>query len=348
MCNIAAYVGTRRAAPILIEMLRRIEPMNAGFFTGIATLHEGKLHYRKIEGELQYFLQHTDAADLPGNIGIIHGRTPGTGGDAWAHPFIGKRNGEPVTALVVNGALGCFAPNVPRYTALARELYDEGYEFGSKVAIPSPDGRMLSTGECVHPSDVLCQTTLRNMNRGMSEERALEKAFCEDAPSEIVGLMLSTAHPDRIFWSMLSKPMMRAVAPHGTYLASCAIAFPDDICTYPARLPHCSAGYVSADGFTATAFANPPARVAPITTTVEKKAYDHICQMLGEGAHTLAELVKAIRPLFDNADCDLAAPLTYAILYDLYKEGHLHFETRRITHTANRMDAPCYYMSFQN
>ena len=75
MCNIAGYVGERRAAPILIEMLRREEGIDAGFYTGIATLHEGKIHYRKLTGNLDDLLRETDAIDLPGNIGIIHSRT---------------------------------------------------------------------------------------------------------------------------------------------------------------------------------------------------------------------------------------------------------------------------------
>ena len=31
MCNIAGYVGERRAAPILIDMLRREEGLDAGY-----------------------------------------------------------------------------------------------------------------------------------------------------------------------------------------------------------------------------------------------------------------------------------------------------------------------------
>ena len=70
MCNIAGYVGERSAAPILIEMMRREEGFDAGFYTGIATIHEGKIHYRKITGDLDTLLKNTDAASLPGNIAV--------------------------------------------------------------------------------------------------------------------------------------------------------------------------------------------------------------------------------------------------------------------------------------
>ena len=35
MCNIAGYIGTKQAAPIIIEMLRKQEPWDSGFYTGI-------------------------------------------------------------------------------------------------------------------------------------------------------------------------------------------------------------------------------------------------------------------------------------------------------------------------
>ena len=42
MCNIAGYVGSKQAAPVLLEMLKKQEGFDSGFYTGIATIHEGK------------------------------------------------------------------------------------------------------------------------------------------------------------------------------------------------------------------------------------------------------------------------------------------------------------------
>ena len=86
MCTIAGYAGKRRAAPILIEMMRKEEFMDGGLSTGIATIHEGKLYTAKVTGDLETLLRETDAADLPGTVGIIHSRT---GGNlvSHAHPF---------------------------------------------------------------------------------------------------------------------------------------------------------------------------------------------------------------------------------------------------------------------
>ena len=108
MCNIAGYVGTKPAAPILIDMLRREEGFGGGYYTGIATIHEGKLHYAKLTGDVQRLVDLTEAASLPGTVGIIHGRSNSGGGDEWAHPFIGMRDGVPVQAYAGNGITGCF------------------------------------------------------------------------------------------------------------------------------------------------------------------------------------------------------------------------------------------------
>ncbi|MBO5652898.1 MAG: glutamine--fructose-6-phosphate aminotransferase, partial [Clostridia bacterium] len=66
MCNIAGYAGKRRAAPILLEMLRRQQAFDGDMSTGIATVHEGKLYCRKIVGDVDKLIAETDVLDLPG------------------------------------------------------------------------------------------------------------------------------------------------------------------------------------------------------------------------------------------------------------------------------------------
>ena len=38
MCNIAGYVGTKQAAPILLDMLKKQEGYGGGYYSGIATM----------------------------------------------------------------------------------------------------------------------------------------------------------------------------------------------------------------------------------------------------------------------------------------------------------------------
>ena len=148
MCMMAGYNGTKRAAPILIEMLRKEEGINAGCFTGIATLHEGKIYYRKLAGNLDRLLAETDAMDLPGSIGIIHSRTPnGVPVDSWAHPFTCEQDGRVRTALMLNGMNGCCNElNLKQYPTVLKKIKEAGYPLKSEADIPKD--RILK-----HPKD---------------------------------------------------------------------------------------------------------------------------------------------------------------------------------------------------
>ena len=75
MCVIAGYTGKKRAAPLLVEMMKKTEYIDGGLSTGIATIHEGKLYTRKVLGDVATLLRETDALSLPGTTGIIHSRT---------------------------------------------------------------------------------------------------------------------------------------------------------------------------------------------------------------------------------------------------------------------------------
>ena len=114
MCNIAGYVGARRAAPILIEMLKRQEFYDGGMATGIATIHEGKLYFRKVLGDVETLLRETDALELPGTIGIIHSR-PGGGYLHFGHPHIPRASAWPPCIT----AAAAFPPR----SACAEEIY---------------------------------------------------------------------------------------------------------------------------------------------------------------------------------------------------------------------------------
>ena len=91
MCNVAGFIGGRRAAPVLLDMLSRLEGYAGGYHTGICTLHEGKLQMRKVEGSVADLLKMTDAAELHDNISIDHTR-PDMGGGAQLNPFFPMTN----------------------------------------------------------------------------------------------------------------------------------------------------------------------------------------------------------------------------------------------------------------
>ena len=89
MCIIAGYSGNRRAAPILIDMLKKTEYIDGGLSTGIATIHEGKLYMRKVVGDVDTLLAETDALDLPGTTGIFLPDRSGKNGKGGTEDFRG-------------------------------------------------------------------------------------------------------------------------------------------------------------------------------------------------------------------------------------------------------------------
>lgn len=340
MCNIAGYVGTERAAPILIEMLRRQEGLNAGYYTGIATIHAGKIHYAKLTGDLDRLIAETNAAELPGTIGIIHGRTESGGGDAWSHPFLSfGADGAPSIAYVANGSAGIFAPRNEEFCRLAETLIAQGYAMSSQV-YDAQGYQTLSDGSSVHMSDVMCQLIRKNLDTGKTTEAAMTDAFCA-MPSEIVGLLLSLAEPDCITWSRINMPMMIGFAPHGAYLASASLAFPDDA-GEPQLLPACASGQVWRDRCSVVPYPAPPARVAPLNARIRSTAYEAVCDELGSGTKTFIDLIRRITPLFDEGDCFPRAALTYEVLYALKQQGRLKIDVRRVPGVVEGLEAPLF------
>lgn len=343
MCNIAGYVGERRAAPILIDMLRREEGIDAGYYTGIATIHEGKIYYRKLTGDLDNLLKNTDALNLPGNIGIIHGRTKSGGPDAWSHPFVsgGKYSDEPTVAYVANGNSGIFKPRDPEYNLLAEGLIGEGYRLDSEIELEDGIYNRLSNGKMVHMSDIMCALIAKEIDLGREPSVAMANAFSA-MPGDIVGLLLSLKTPDRIVWSKISRPMTVSFAPHGAYLATTAIAHPADAVTVPVKLPTLSSGYVTKSGFTAERYQNPPTKVIGADLGEKVRIYDAAVKALSEGEKHLYELNAVVREILGKSDSAVVAIAqeSYDVLEALMREGRLDIINSRVPAVLEGMTAP--------
>lgn len=341
MCNIAGYTGTKPAAPILIEMMRRQEGLCGGYYSGIATVHEGKIYYAKLTGDMPRLEALTNAASLPGTVGIIHSRSKSGGGDEWSHPFVSRKNGEIRQAYVANGAAGCFEKCRPQANALTEELLKNGYTMDSWEKTPIKGYPTLSDGSGVHMSDSMCQLVSRNIDGGMAMDDAMAEAFLE-MPSEIVGLLLSLSDPDGIAWSRINMPMMLAFCDHGAYLASSAMGIPADAWE-AIPLPPCCAGVVYKDRYTAKPFQKLPCAVAPVTARVRKQAYDAMCEAMKKEALSIGPLQDVVEPLFDKADCVPVTLVVYDVLLSLQQEGKLRQETRRLPGAREDLDAPKIY-----
>ena len=87
MCGIIGYVGNKKATPILVEGLKRME--YRGYDSaGIAVMHKDKVECVKKFGRISNLEKELPKFNLDGSVGIAHTRwaTHGAPSDLNAHP----------------------------------------------------------------------------------------------------------------------------------------------------------------------------------------------------------------------------------------------------------------------
>ena len=120
MCGIVGYVGPRRAAPILLDGLRRLE--YRGYDSaGLAVVGPKGIEIVRAVGKLENLTRAAERAELAGTVGIGHTRwaTHGRPSEPNAHPH---RVGD--VAVVHNGI-------IENHLELKRELEASGAVFSS-------------------------------------------------------------------------------------------------------------------------------------------------------------------------------------------------------------------------
>ena len=138
MCGIVALIGSREAAPQLLEGLRQLE--YRGYDSaGIATVDGSGLHCLKAEGKLVNLTARLEAEGAPGQCGIGHTRwaTHGKPEERNAHPHL---DGSGQLAVVQNGI-------IENHRLLREELQRDGVRFLSDTdteVIPHLVGRRLA------------------------------------------------------------------------------------------------------------------------------------------------------------------------------------------------------------
>lgn len=123
MCGIVGYIGPKRAAPILVEGLKRLEYRGYDS-SGIAVIEDKKLSVIKKVGKIAE-LRKAVPADMPGHYGIGHTRWATHGGvtDVNAHPHTDAKG---KIAIVHNGI-------VENYIPLKTKLEAKGIVFKSET-----------------------------------------------------------------------------------------------------------------------------------------------------------------------------------------------------------------------
>ena len=122
MCGIVGVIGSRPAAPVLLDALRRLE--YRGYDSaGIATLVNGHIDRRRAEGKLGRLAASLERVPLAGTTGIGHTRwaTHGAPTESNAHP-----HGTSRVSIVHNGI-------IENYQELWSKLVAEGHTRSSET-----------------------------------------------------------------------------------------------------------------------------------------------------------------------------------------------------------------------
>ncbi|MBS3097257.1 glutamine--fructose-6-phosphate transaminase (isomerizing) [Candidatus Woesearchaeota archaeon] len=124
MCGIVGYIGSKKAAPLLIEGLKRLE--YRGYDSaGIAIIGNKQILTKKDIGKIEEIHKKINLIDLNGNLGIAHCR--------WAtHGSVCRENAHPHSdcsgkiAIVHNGI-------IENYNELKDKLLAKGHKFRSET-----------------------------------------------------------------------------------------------------------------------------------------------------------------------------------------------------------------------
>ncbi len=124
MCGIVGYIGTKKASPILINGLLKLE--YRGYDSaGISTMEKDSISVMKDKGRVKNLYDLEGINDLKGTVGIAHTRwaTHGKPSKENSHPHLDNSN----TFCVVHNGI------IENYNDLRTFLKDNGYEFYSET-----------------------------------------------------------------------------------------------------------------------------------------------------------------------------------------------------------------------
>ncbi|MCG8574512.1 MAG: glutamine--fructose-6-phosphate transaminase (isomerizing) [Flavobacteriales bacterium] len=195
MCGIVGYIGDKKAYPVLIKGLSRLE--YRGYDSaGIALMsNEEDLRVYKRQGKVQDLVDFVDGMDIEGNVGIGHTRwaTHGLPNDVNAHPHF---SGDGDIVLVHNGI-------IENYDIIKKELIKRGHVFKSET----------DTEVLVHLIE-----DIKN-NSTVSLEEAVRIALNEVHGAYAI-VALSKHEPNKIIAAKKSSPLVIGMGEDEYYLAS--------------------------------------------------------------------------------------------------------------------------------
>ena len=329
MCNIAGYAGNQQAAPILLEMLKRQEYYDGNVSTGVATIHEGTLYYRKYVGTVDALIKKSDVLELPGTIGIAHTRP--NGNNIAYQPCISP---DETSALVTNGTF-INTPYVHQWDEAVKLLLRKGYTFRQVNPNLFKPPRLPKSGNNIYPLEVRLALFEMYLNEGRSFTEALALS-CSHMYGDNATVVISERTPDSIFAMRTSRPLLVLQEPDAVRIATSRYAFDEDKGDLAEYLPLHYSCEITRSGLRISEDKISGEPVSEITPETFRRGYDHICKLLSvpkENALYFDDLeldiLRKVQDVFeDKHSLSEHARLVYDILWLLQKEGRLRQELR--------------------
>ena len=198
MCGIVGYIGTKKACPILLAGLSRLE--YRGYDSaGISTIEKEGLSVMKDKGRVKNLSDITGINDLEGTIGIAHTRwaTHGKPSKENSHPH---QDNSKTFSVVHNGI-------IENYNELRNFLKDNGYTFYSE------------TDTEVIPNLIHYYFTKDTDNDDLRFLRAVKNA-CMEFKGSFAIEVISNLYPDKMIVVRKDSPLVIGTCEDEKYLSS--------------------------------------------------------------------------------------------------------------------------------
>ena len=195
MCGIVGYIGRRKAYPILIKGLHRLE--YRGYDSaGVALINEaGQLNVYKTKGKVAELEAFCATKDTGGSIGIAHTRwaTHGEPNTVNAHPHYSESER---LAIIHNGI-------IENYAVLKAGLMEQGYTFKSDT-----------------DTEVLVQLVeYTQVNQHVDLKTAVQLALQQVIGAYAIAILDKT-HPDTLIAARKGSPLVVGIGEDEYFLAS--------------------------------------------------------------------------------------------------------------------------------
>ena len=198
MCGIIGYIGHKKASPILLNGLLRLE--YRGYDSaGISTVEKNGLSIMKDKGRVKNLYNLDGIDDLTGTIGIAHTRwaTHGKPSKENAHPHLDNSDSF---AVVHNGI-------IENYNELKKFLADNGYTFRSQT-----DSELI-------PNLIHYYYSKDEQNDDQKVLRAVQKT-CMDLKGSFALQVISKFMPDNMIVIRKDSPLVIGKGDGENYVSS--------------------------------------------------------------------------------------------------------------------------------